>query len=524
MKYFAILKDSWREAIDSKVLFVTMAISLLVILIALTLKLDPLPATRGMQNIANRFTKNMEVEVPVFGKYPLTEPLVDFKAEELENVNQASKPWAAEYQFSIEATDIAPRGFRIIVFWEIMLAEAKREQAEQTGKKTRIQEFSEDFEKDFERLNGGPDDKKFDRSAKGQRYLQLEVRKLVTQHLEQKAGKLKNEEIESFIRQQLENQGNWTVTDVRLGDKKTIQIEVPVVTQEGNDIKISSQPGEGEINTLKVTVKSRSGTFRVWPHKATLFFGSIPLHFGEGSRPGELIYDIEKWLVCWAGGWVIMLLSCIITAFYVPNMLHKGTIDFLLAKPISRWNLLVFKYLGGLTFMFLNTSLLVGGLWLVIGFRSGIWELSFLLMIPLLTFQFALFYAVSTLTAVLTRSPIVSILSCVLLWALLIGMGLAYWGVNLVRPAPGQTESAVLPKWAITTVDTAHGILPHCWDLGSLSSKMLDETLRDPSEEERKKLDKDYEHYQWNESLIVSSIYIVLIVGFSCWRFSAKDY
>jgi ABC-type transport system involved in multi-copper enzyme maturation permease subunit len=253
-----------------------------------------------------------------------------------------------------------------------------------------------------------------------------------------------------------------------------------------------------------------------------LIFGGLPL--GDGNRPGKVVYGIEKYLVCSFGASAIMLLSCIITAFYIPNMLRKGTIDFLLVKPVSRFTLLFYKYIGGLTFMFLNTLVLIGGLWVVIGLRSSIWEPGFLLMIFVLTYQFALFYALSTLGAVLTRSPIVSILICVVLWAVLFGMSWAYWGVNLVRPTAASGGEGILPTWVISAVDGAHVALPHYGDLDELGSKMLYQDLLDPSQAEKQKLDKEYEHYNWVETVGVTSAYIVIMLGLAYWRFATKDY
>ena len=52
--------------------------------------------------------------------------------------------------------------------------------------------------------------------------------------------------------------------------------------------------------------------------------------------------------------------------------------------------------------MFLNSAVAVGGIWLVLGLRSGIWSPGFLATILILTFFFAILYAVSAFFAVLT--------------------------------------------------------------------------------------------------------------------------
>src|SRR5262249_26444513 len=159
-----------------------------------------------------------------------------------------------------------------------------------------------------------------------------------------------------------------------------------------------------------------------------LLFGAVPLYTSD--RPGDLAFRLEGWIVGSFGASAVMLLGCIITAFFVPNMLRKGTVDLLLAEPVNRFTLLAYKYVGGLTFMFLNTVVLVVGIWAAIGARTGIWDAWFLFMIPVLTFEFAVFYALSTLAAVWTRSPVVSILLCVLMWGVLMGLGWVYWLAN----------------------------------------------------------------------------------------------
>ena len=55
MKYLAILKDSFREAIDSKVLYVTVGLSLLLTLLVVSISFRPVPADEALQTIVNQF-------------------------------------------------------------------------------------------------------------------------------------------------------------------------------------------------------------------------------------------------------------------------------------------------------------------------------------------------------------------------------------------------------------------------------------------------------------------------------------
>src|SRR5207248_2187452 len=119
---------------------------------------------------------------------------------------------------------------------------------------------------------------------------------------------------------------------------------------------------------------------------------------------------IQDQIVNGIGALVALCLSVVITAFFIPNLMRKGSIDLLVSKPIGRVQLLVYKYVGGLTFIFLVSVFTIGGVWLVMAARSGMWDPSFLFVIFALTFTFAILYAVSTAVAVYTRSAIASIL------------------------------------------------------------------------------------------------------------------
>ena len=141
--------------------------------------------------------------------------------------------------------------------------------------------------------------------------------------------------------------------------------------------------------------------------KLKIFFGAVTIT--RNTSLGFVLWLIEDQLINGLGSGVALLISMIITAFFIPNMLRKGSIDLLVSKPIGRSQLLIYKYIGGLTFIFLLSCVSIGGVWLVLAVRSGYWDPSFLVVIPVLTFTFAILYAVSTLVAVFTRSAIAAL-------------------------------------------------------------------------------------------------------------------
>lgn len=260
-------------------------------------------------------------------------------------------------------------------------------------------------------------------------------------------------------------------------------------------------------------------TVRGWPHKVSLFFGAwtLPVPFNLG----ETLFWIEDRLVNGVGAALALLISVIITAFFIPNMIRKGSVDLLISKPIGRSELLVYKYVGGLTFIFLVSAVTVGGVWIALGLRSGIWDPAFLVVIPTLTFTFAILYAVSTLAAVVTRSPIVAIL-------LSVGFAVFLYLVGQVKTVFDAFKASdqmrkELPDWSFTLVDTLNNVLPRYKDLDKLTTKLLSAGTLTGAELRERTLDV-LEYPSWAGTFGVSLAFIAVMLLLSCWRFSRRDY
>jgi ABC-type transport system involved in multi-copper enzyme maturation permease subunit len=222
--------------------------------------------------------------------------------------------------------------------------------------------------------------------------------------------------------------------------------------------------------------------------------------------------------------WVALLVSVIVTSFFIPNMLQKGRVDLLLVKPISRVGLLVYKYLGGLLFIFLNSLFAIGGVWVVLGLRSGVWQPAVLLTVFVITFFFAILYSVSTLAAVLTRSGVVAIIATCFVWLLLFAVGRAYTFLhdNEEKARVHNPQAVEVPDWALPAATVVHHTLPRTDDMNPLITKLLAESLMPPAEV--RGFDLATRAVNWGESIGVSLGFIVLFVGLSCWRFSTRDY
>ncbi len=294
------------------------------------------------------------------------------------------------------------------------------------------------------------------------------------------------------------------------------------------------------VRTKGTTVDDR----RAWFHMLGVLF-AFELPIPTTLRDG--VYTLEKRLVNDVGAWVLLLVSVVVTAGFVPDMLRKGAADLLIAKPIGRGRLLAYKYLGGLIFVFILTAVTVGGVWAVVGVRTGLWSPNFLALIPVLTFYFAVLYAVSVLSAVLTRSTLVAILATLVAWAVFFGVG---WGNHqldsLVKmdaelrakmeeaargggageeqdvPRPPSPDSLWKPHPALDyTVRGLYAVLPRAYDLDDRMIRLIAEGVLTDAELKARKMTDPLP--PWWATLGVSAAFIAVVLGLAAWRFSTRD-
>ena len=109
--------------------------------------------------------------------------------------------------------------------------------------------------------------------------------------------------------------------------------------------------------------------------------------------------------------YLLVLIFCIISsASFIPSMVDKGTVDLLLSKPLSRFKILISKYLGAVIFVGISLVYFIGAIWLILSLKSGFWNFNFLFTILSLTFAFAVMYSIVVLIGLTTQSSIIAIL------------------------------------------------------------------------------------------------------------------
>ena len=184
---------------------------------------------------------------------------------------------------------------------------------------------------------------------------------------------------------------------------------------------------------LADTARSGPRGVEVIDGELSLFFGSIRVPLGRDAR--DSVRFLELLLAGGVADSLGVLLALLWTASFLPTFLAPDGVSVLLVKPAPRWVLLGGKYLGVLGFVSCQTALFIGGTWAALGLKTGVWDMGYLLCLPLLALHFAIFFGVSVFLAVCTRRTIVCLFGSLLFWFLC-------WAMNYIRHAAIATGDA----------------------------------------------------------------------------------
>lgn len=103
-----------------------------------------------------------------------------------------------------------------------------------------------------------------------------------------------------------------------------------------------------------------------------------------------------------------MLLAVLASAGLIPTIFEPGRIELLLSKPVERYHILLGRYAGNLLLIALNIFYPVLALWIIFGWKTGIWTPGFLWGSILTLFMFAVYLSVVLLIGVLWESAVVA--------------------------------------------------------------------------------------------------------------------
>jgi ABC-type transport system involved in multi-copper enzyme maturation permease subunit len=247
----------------------------------------------------------------------------------------------------------------------------------------------------------------------------------------------------------------------------------------------------------------------------TFAFGAFRVRIG--TYRDEVVYFLELLLAGGVADTLGILLALIWTAGFLPTFLEPGLASVMLAKPVPRWVLLLGKYLGVVAFVFVQAALFVGGTWLALGVRTGVWDTAYLLSIPMLLLHFATFFSFSVLLSVWTRSTVACVFGSLLFWMMC-------WGMNYGRLAlHSLADLQGLAPLLEGLVDLGYWVLPKPADFNlllfdALHGQKYFETLFDVRALQESGL------LQPDLSVASSLLFAAGMLGLSAHQLNATDY
>ncbi|MFQ5676597.1 MAG: hypothetical protein ACE5G1_11915 [bacterium] len=176
----------------------------------------------------------------------------------------------------------------------------------------------------------------------------------------------------------------------------------------------------------------------------------------------EMIIVIESFIAvffAFCGG---IFFAIFATASLVPTMLEKGYVEILLSKPLSRAQIFIARYLGAQSIMVINILYLIGGSWLILSVKTGLWYFPYLYAIPMVIASFAFMYALMALVGLLSRSAGISIM--VAYSALLFS---AVYTPNKDR------FYALISKSTHIFLESIYNIFPKIYDMGFITFSLI---------------------------------------------------
>jgi len=171
---------------------------------------------------------------------------------------------------------------------------------------------------------------------------------------------------------------------------------------------------------------------------------------GEDAPPltlSRVVIAVES-VVAGVAYWIGILLALFASASLFPDLQSDGRVELLLSKPIGRLNVLFGHMLGVWSAIGILAVYLLGGVWIIMSLKTGVWNPRFLLSLLLVVGMFAVMYAAVMLMGVWTESTALGLIvsyglifvSMVLAAADQIGptlgpvSGPVFWGLYHVLP------------------------------------------------------------------------------------------
>jgi ABC-2 type transport system permease protein len=161
-------------------------------------------------------------------------------------------------------------------------------------------------------------------------------------------------------------------------------------------------------------------------------FGQEAAPSGEGGEAQtqlsltRIVVAVES-VVAGAAYWIGILLALFASAGLFSDLQAPGRIELLLSKPVGRIQVVAGHVIGVWAAIAVLTIYLMGGTWLIMSIKSGVWNPRFLLSIGIVIGMFGVMYAAVMLMSVWTESTAL---------ALIVAYGLIF--VSMVLAGAGE--------------------------------------------------------------------------------------
>lgn len=191
-----------------------------------------------------------------------------------------------------------------------------------------------------------------------------------------------------------------------------------------------------------------------------------------------------------------MFLAVFASTGLIASIFEPGRIELLLSKPVARHHILLGRYLGNLLVIASNVFYLVFAIWLIFGFKTGVWTHGFLWSSVLTIFVFSVLLTVVLLIGVLWES---AVLASMVTFALMI--------LSPILAQQRTLDRLLTSQWSRDVVHVLYYMFPKVFDLGRISRALV---LGDPIGD-------------WMP-VWTSALFGLAVLGMGLYAFGRRDY
>jgi ABC-2 type transport system permease protein len=157
-----------------------------------------------------------------------------------------------------------------------------------------------------------------------------------------------------------------------------------------------------------------------------------------------------------------MCLAVFASAGLISAVFEPGRIELLLSKPVTRYHILLGRYIGNVLVVACNLFYLIMAIWIIFGIKTEVWHAGFLFAGLSTLFVFCVLLTVSLLVAVLWESAAVSIIAT-----------FGVMVISLIVSAKSTWERLLSSEWSRDVVRGIYYIFPRIVDIGRINNNLI---------------------------------------------------